>query len=339
MIPESLLTKLVETIHSEPSLKGSAIGYYGNNQCRMLHPGRNSSKVVIVEEIVPGKSEERSASVKGTSSSGGGSQQILSTPPPIVTNRSVIGREAVGAGLSCGMAVVSGVAVFGGAAAAPASGGASTFLVVAAWTGFVTSGIQCINGIVRVGTILADPNDNDLQRWDENTLYSVTSLMVDALGLASSLVALPAATKSFWQALQTHGKMKQGFEAVSKLDRAARSKLVRDALKTAVSTPEGKKAVEAALKETALTNKQVATVLKVGANTGSRSRVVMGALSKQSASKLQTAIKDLLLGAPAGFAVSATPPDWTGSGSGVVYKFGSWAGPGLGNIVVHVMDK
>lgn len=344
MIPEPALKKLVEAIHSDPAFSGCMVGFQGNNQSRVLHagaiPGSKYNRIVIIEEISAESAAERKGKARPVMSStknGSGAVQVTDTPPFIVTNKSMIGSELVGTGLSCGLAVISGIGVLGGAAAELPTGGASTLLIIAAWTGFVTSGAQCVNGLVRTATAYLDPEDNDLQRWDENSMYSITMLVVDALGVVSSVVSLPAASRNLIAVFQRHGKLKQSAEALVKMNRSARGVAVRDAIREASKTPEGRKAVELALKESKLTAKQAANVMKSGADSARRSRVVVGAIQKDAAVRLNAALRDVL-GGYAGIGVSGTPQAWTGSGSGSMNALGSWAGNTMGSIVVHVME-
>ncbi len=84
-----------------------------------------------------------------------------------------------------------------------------------------------------------------------------------------------------------------------------------------MQTPEGRRAVETALREAGLTERQVAQTIAYGAQTTRRATVVTRVLSAETTTRLNATLRDIISGV-AGIGVSATPSSWTGSGSGSV---------------------
>jgi hypothetical protein len=141
MASDDCLRAIVERIRRIPEFAGCLIGYQGDNHSRILvyaeNVTQNSANVaIVIEEFVSDEvalAELREFSKKAAGSPAGQSN------PRLVTNRSRLGAELLGAGVSCGVSVVSAFGVVAGAAAEVPTGGASTFLVIASWTGLTSS--------------------------------------------------------------------------------------------------------------------------------------------------------------------------------------------------------
>ena len=283
-------------------------------------PSRNWRRVaVIVEETEGDSGVVVDVALLDTSPS------IVPDVPDFVSNKSRATSEFVGAGLSCGFAVVSGIGVFAGAAAEVPTAGASTVLVVVAWTGFATSAVQCVNGIVRSVVAVEDPDSNSLQQWDDNWYYSNLCLLVDAIGIAAAVVSIPAAAKNFYAVLQRRGAMVTE-QALAGMNRAERQATMRLALQQAVRTPEGRAEVMKALRAAGLSEKQAAQTIAFGAATTRRAGVTLRAISEVTATRLS---RHLLSAVSGGLTplVSATPSRVTGSASGSVNA-----------VIVHVVN-
>ena len=252
MLSERQIQQLVSIIHNEPELRGVRVGYYSLDSCYPGHIGdRNSpnywSRVAIIEETtIPGV----------TIGEVFPSTPVTQAVPPvreiptqqIRTNRSRVGAEMVGAGLSCGATAISALGVFGSAAAEIPSAGTSTFLLVVSWTGLLTAGTQCLNGLVRVGGALSDLDGNSLQRWDNNKIYEYTMLVVDGFGVASNLASIPNSTRNLIAVLQRHRALTQSAEALQAMTRVERLAAVRQAVVAASRNPATARAVEEELR-------------------------------------------------------------------------------------------
>ena len=206
-----------------------------------------------------------------------------------------------------------------GAAAEVPTGGASTVLVVFAWFSFATSGVQCINGIYRSAEAISDPQSNSLQELDNNTIYSTANFLVDAIGVVTSVVSLRPAMRNLFAILERRGGMAITVQQLRNLPRPERAEAIRRALQQATRTPEGRAEVQRALVNSGLSPRQVAQAMEHGATTTRRSRVITNGLSRVTARRLNATVLDIL-GGVGGIGLSATPPSWTGSGSGSVHS-------------------
>ena len=150
----------------------------------------------------------------------------------------------VGTGISCGLTIVSALGMAAGVAGEVATGGLSSFLVVASWTGLATGGLQCLNGLVRVGAAFAAPDDNSLQRWDSSLTYSSATLLVDAVGVASGVSTLPFAARNLFAALaRQRAFIAKGLslESLRAMNRIERLRAISEVFEDAAKTPEGRK--------------------------------------------------------------------------------------------------
>lgn len=319
VIPERALRLIVQRVHAVPELAGCLVGYHGGGQCRVIgYPScvtPNSENVaVLIEEVIlpplPGSDE--------------------SAPPPVptratVTNRSKLGPELIGAGANCGLTVVSALGMAAGVASELPTGGASTFLVIASWSGLAMGGIMCANGLVRVGAALVDLEDDTLQAWDDNRIYVTAMLLVDAIGVAGAVSSLPFAVRELWGItvrLRAFRSLNLSFDALKRMNRLQRMRTLSTLFQEASRTNEGVTELVVAARK---------------AQMGARAMQRSGSLSVRHAETLrdiidQATVRRLdytlrsVLGSMAGVGVSSTPSDQTGSGSGSV------------NWVIHLLD-
>jgi hypothetical protein len=179
--------ELVRRIRRNPSLSLAGIGYEGGRQSRVLSeppiPASGNLWVVIEETTI---NQDGLAQLEQLLLSAGGPSRTQPTTQQI-PRESRWGRELVGAGFSCGAMVLAGAAVSAGGAAAPVTGGASVLLSVAAWTGLVTSSLQCGIGLGRLGNEIFNPDQND--RLDADLTYQRITFGIDLLGVASGIVS------------------------------------------------------------------------------------------------------------------------------------------------------
>ncbi|MBV8968038.1 MAG: hypothetical protein JO331_03125, partial [Verrucomicrobia bacterium] len=274
--------------------------------------------VAIVEEIVGESGVEVDAGLLDTS------QTTVPDIPEFTSNGSRATSELVGAGLSCGFAIVAGIGVLGGAAAEVPTAGTSTVLVVAAWVGFASSGLQCLNGIARSVEALRNPDQNSLQQWDNNTIYSTATLIVDIIGVASAAASLPAATRNLLAVLERRG----GLAALklSALNKVERQAAMKEAIEKATRTPEGQKELVDALRKAGLSEKQAAQTIAHSAKSARRAGVALRAITEITASRLHMHLLSALSGGLTPL-VSATPSRVTGSASGSV-----------NSLIVHIIN-
>ena len=92
--------------------------------------------------------------------------------------------ELLGGVLSCTAAAIGWVVVAGSGAAAPVTGGTSTFITVLAVGAASASTAQCANSTVRVYNEVSSPESND---WlDSQAWYTSTAYALDAISLAGA---------------------------------------------------------------------------------------------------------------------------------------------------------
>jgi len=308
------LDAVVDVIHSQPELTGVVVGYYDGMMCSVADYGAMVSlnyweKAVIVEEV-----DENGNSVLVPPE-----PTDTVSPPALITNRSRMWSEFAGAGLSCGFAVISGVGVLGSAAAEVPSGGSSTFLLVVAWTGFATSSIQCINGIVRTVEATRNPDSDSIARWDQNKIYTVSFLIVDAIGVGAGLASLAPNVKNLLAVLERRGGLASA-DALAKMSRDARGKAIQAALQQARRNPESAKILDEALAE-ALGGRVVRRVARNVIIASRNAGQVSDVIADETARRLSRAMIDVISSVDSPIA-SAMPSDWIGSASGSVNAVG-----------------
>ncbi len=321
MISRQTEIAITNYLYGTPGLEGAEVIY--RSLCdldRVIKPGQclpdGTVVVVVIEEIFP---------------------VTPGTPitEPVIQNHSVLTQELIGAGLACTLAGVSIAGVVGGVAAEVPSAGTSTVVVVVAWTGAVTSGVQCANGLVRLGAIWADPEGNTLQRWDQNSLYAGSILIVDALGVVSGFASLGIAGRNLWTLMQrTRGFKSWGLsESILKsMNRAERAQAIEGMLAEVAETPHGQEAIKAAIAEAEAAGKTLVKSGRTNLSVQAASRIAK-TIDKQTAAALQKALNDLLvaeakagLATGAGIGASGLPSSWVGSASGSV------------NWLIHLVD-
>ena len=171
--------------------------------------------------------------------------------PNFVSNRTHIVPELIGATLGCGLFAVSVIGVVGGAAAEVPSAGTSTAVVVAGWVGAGIGGAQCVNGGLRALEAVGNPDDNTLQRLDDNAWYTGLILAMDAAGVIIALGQLGFAGRKLWALLTKSSSTAQQLspEALQQMNKAERAKVIGQLITKAEQSPEGRAAVQAALAE------------------------------------------------------------------------------------------
>jgi hypothetical protein len=118
--------------------------------------------------------------------------------------------------------------------------------------GAATGGIQCANGLVRVGAAFADLEGNSLEVWDRNQVYSVAILIVDAIGVVAAVGSLPYAVRNLWAVMsrmKAFNNAKLSFEALRRMNRVQRLKAVSKLFEEASRTEDGTVALVAAARE------------------------------------------------------------------------------------------
>jgi hypothetical protein len=316
MLTRAQEAALVRAVYSVESLNGCVIGYCGDNRSRLLSPGSAGSvnfgrAIVIIEEAPASAAESQTPSAARSTGSVGTSQ-----PAEDTTNRGRLFPELVGAGLSCGVAVASGLGAVGGVVGAPATGGTSVALTVFAWTGFLSSAAQCAYGIARLTEIHRNPDDDSLRRTDNDPAVRLATNIADLLGILSGAAAVGTHGLRFFSVLQRNSR-RLSESAVRGMSRAQRAAVITEEITELQKTEAGRRTLAEALREAGATTRDLERIMSRGLNHSGTIRVASAtasAISAPHAQALQVAIRDALIG----IGVSATPSSLTGSASGVV---------------------
>ncbi|WP_342362175.1 hypothetical protein [Terrarubrum flagellatum] len=328
MIPKTTLDGMVRVVGTFPEFAGCRIVLYGNSKCASLHDGVVASTnyanvMVMIEEINVTDSVTNLDTLQWAGTPGGSPPN--SPSPLVITNKSRLGAEFTGMGISCGLTIVSaGLLLAGGALTVP-SGGAGIALFVAGWVGLAANAVQCGNAIARYTEASDHPDDNSLSLLDNDKSYQLVSLIVDGIGVVSAIASLPASVKNFMQLLKTQrswaarGLTESGLKA---MNRAERGQIVRELIEEASKTPDGKRALEEAIKDAKLNPKALAGGSGVSKPAA---KALLRSVSADTLKRLHLAMISVGSGV-AGPGVSALKSEWVGSASGSV------------NWVIHVLD-
>lgn len=343
------IRRLVRTIYERPELNGTIVGLYDDRSCALASAGNKVALAywerAVIIEVVPDPADLSASTI-----------ETASTKPALVKNSSKLGAELIGVGLSCTFTAASAVGFAGAAAAEVPTLGGATFVAAVAWTGLVTSGIQCINGIVRVGAIVSDADATTLSEWDENKIYSVSMLVVDAIGLGAGAVSLTNGMRSLLAVLERRGNMVSA-QALASMGRDRRAATIQRALAEASRNPESRMVLDAAMEEALNSARTARRVTSNPIIAARNSRVVGEVISRETTRRLQRSLVEVVAGIAQPIA-SGLPPGMVGSASGVVYaainaSFSSsassavadiddegWSGESpFGGIVIHVLAR
>jgi hypothetical protein len=327
MTTDPTLRALVANIRTFPQLSGCEIGFHGNGSSRLLAPGLSTSAAsVAVGIIIEGVPLADPATNGQTARLAAGSAATAAIKPPIL-NKSRVNAELKGAGMSCTFALVSAVGVVGGLLSEAPSAGTSTFLVVAAWGGFLSSGVACINGLARVREVVVRPDDNSIERWENDSDYTLWMNVADAIGIASGVAGLPSSIRGvFAAASRQRAFLARGlsFGSLKAMNRVERAKALSAVVQEAARTPEGRLAITQATKEAQIGARALQSGVSI------RQAEKLGrVLSDETIHRLLATSRDaLLFGASCGASVSSS--ERLGAASGSL---------NLGyNYVIHLMD-
>jgi hypothetical protein len=325
-LSESQIRQVIAAIYSIPELNQVAVGYYGQNICRQLSPGSPSSpnygrRAVILEETpgsgvsirTPVAPTPRPAPTGAAAPSRSEVQQGGQARNTLQTNGSRVLPELIGAGLSCGFAVIAGIGVVGSAAAEIPTVGASSILAVASYIGLATSSAQCLNGVVRFQEAVRHPNSRSLAELDNQDWYKVVTFVVDAAGVASGVAGLPQASRNLMAILERRAMIPAAGELAT-MNRARRTETISNAIQQASRNPETAEAVRRAVAEAV-----------AAAGSGQRSivgaRAVAAAISQETARRLHRSLMEVISGY-ASLPINALPSSLVGSASGSINTTG-----------------
>lgn len=165
-------------------------------------------------------------------------------------NESVLIKETAMLAVNCGLAGVAVVGVLAGGGAAVASGGTTIPLAVAAYVGFISSSAQCINSILRLKTVLDEPDSNSLEMLDNEEDYLLAQRIIDAVGIVSGVSTLKSQFGSIsnLSSLLRNNNVFSSFQDVTKLGKYELVKVIRNFRSVAKQSKIAKIEFEAAFK-------------------------------------------------------------------------------------------
>lgn len=326
MISESKLFQIRNAINCHPELLGARIGFHGNLGSSVLDYGNPNSPnydiIVIIEEVEMDLGLRVSAGINAN---------VIAEPAKVL-NKTVVGAELIGAGISCGFTVFAGAAVVGSAAAEVPTAGLSTVILIAAWTGFVTQGIQCVNGITRTVEAYRNPNDNSLERWDSNEWYNNTMLVVDGAGVLSGLVGVGGAAAGLKKMLTMKGALPSE-EILQAMTNQQRVTAYREAVKKISKSPS-----QATEFDNLLNNLRPGIAKRLRENKAVIIRRSASDVSRLLSQKTMNALLDTtkeIVITGSGITFSGMSQQSVGSASGSV----RWAGEHINNIVINIITN
>jgi len=321
MISQQMLTAMVQAIQQEPELAGCVIAFQGNLMSKVLDPGDpqspNYTRVLVIIEEAETNDDQVLKNTQDFVNDMGGRSPEKAPNPIIVTNRSRMGRELKGMGLTCGLTVAAGVGVAGSAAGEVPSGGTSTFLLVASWVAFGTQSVECINSMTRFGQVLMDPKGNSLEQWDENGTYAKAMLIDDAINQAANLAALPFAVRDLWQTVsRLRGFAARGltFDVLKSMNRMQRLKVISEIFWEASQTPGEQQAVIKAAREAQIGAKAMQRTSGLSVK---QADIMVQVVKDVTISRLKLSLTGVV-GTGVGLVASGMPESVVGSASGSI---------------------
>jgi hypothetical protein len=314
LLTEEMKKAITGVVYGFPELNGCIIGYHGDKQSEIISPGItpsvNFGRVCVILECCTLASDfEDSLAIVNN----GGTKNTESNRP----NSAVIGAELVGAGLSCSVAVVSGVGAITAVTTAPATGFVSLSVAVFAWTGFLSSSAQCAYGIARSVEAIKNPEAETLAAIDSDQDIRKAAEIADIIGLGSSAAMVGVNAFRFFAVLGRNSN-RLSEAAMRGFTRAQRVQVFTEEVAVLNKTETGRAAIAEALKEAGASPKDLERIMARGSlNFGGSYKVapaVASALKKPVAEALRGAVHDALIG----ITISALPQSVAGSASGVV---------------------
>ncbi len=328
MIPEKDLQNAVKAIHQQEELRGCKIVFHSQGHYRVLDGGVkctvNYGRVMVVIDEVPLAKPTPASHAPSTA---------------MVLNSSHLRSELVGATFSLLFTTLSAVGVAASTAAEIPSGGTSTAFLLVSCTGFASSGIQLGNAVQRLSQIAFDPHGTSLDQLDNNNIhYKRAMFVVDLIGVVTSAAGVFAPAYKLVKLLadkhllEEEGRGLLSLEEFLRLNKEHRAKALQKALERAAKTPEARQEVEQALRQANVTDANIAHFF-AGTRTANagRIRMVHDIISSRTAEQLGKTLQGIgkektgqtvaRAGTIASFGVSASPSDWTGSGSGSLNTF------------------
>jgi hypothetical protein len=186
-------------------------------------------------------------------------------------------------------------------------------------------GVQCGNGLVRIGAAFADLDGSSLEHWDSNQRYAIVMLIVDGISVAANVGSLPYNVRNLWAVVSRLRSFKTAnlsFETLRGMNRLERMRAISRVFQGATRTDDGLEAIVVAAKEAQIGAKSMTRPSGLSVK---HADTLVKIIHDETVARLESSLLNVF-GNVAGPATSATPGSVTGSASGSV------------NYVIHLLD-
>jgi hypothetical protein len=218
------LNAFYEQLDAIPALRGAGVAYAGGGMSIVLRPSQHVSGLqtfVVLQE------DETLESTLGPPGADASAVAPGADAPPVPAP-SDIAVELLGLGLNCGGAVLSGTVVYGGIAAAPLTGGASTVLSFMGDAAFYATAAQCLISVRRSYDMVF--NRGEWDRWiDSQSWYPWVSYSLDAVSLGGAAESAFLVRRAYAALKRASGRPLS--EVFAGLTRAERKQLTKELIR------------------------------------------------------------------------------------------------------------
>lgn len=202
--------------------------------------------------------------------------------------------ELFGGVMSCGAAAIGWVVIGGSSAAAPVTGGTSTFVAALAWGATLASSAQCATSGYRLYNEIANPQEND---WlDSQGWYTTTARALDIVSLAGAGAATAVTVRAALVLRRTTGKSM--VEVLKGLSRQERKRIAEEVIRLenpGISNSALKTMLRAGVYPKRFTNVQVSKAVQT------QLKDALGAALSFSGSAGTGTVKELVVGVTKSF--------------------------------------
>lgn len=141
--------------------------------------------------------------------------------------QSQLAGELVGAGLSCGSAILAWIVVASSGALIPVTGGTSGVVTVISYGAAIASTGQCILGVGLIGGEILDPELKD--EITNNAVFKALETTLDVASLGGVAVSGATALKAFATLRAASGKSTR--EILKRMSRSERKRLINEIIR------------------------------------------------------------------------------------------------------------
>jgi len=278
-IPKDLdIDKFIRSIDENVELKGLRVVFFDGQQMEVLREGPPVCDPDLMTIVI----------------------RIQMEQPTLHSAEAAQGRdgrfysELLGGVLNCSAAAIGWAVVGSSSAAAPVTGGSSTFIAVLAWSATAASSVQCGNSAYRLYNEVANPKGNewiDSQEW-----YTTTETVLDVLSVLGAAASAGATIKMAIALRRSTGKTM--LAVLKGLTRSQRKLLAEEIIRAenpGISNSSLKMMVSAGTYPKRFTNLQISTAVR------HQLKDALGAAISFTGSASSGAVKKLVVGVAKSF--------------------------------------